>query len=57
MTALDEASPVGTDETSPSPAPDVPVTAHRTVPGRTVFTENGNTDAWIATDLTVGLDR
>ena len=28
-----------------------------TSPDRTVFTEEGNTDAWIATDMTVELDR
>ncbi|MES3162038.1 MAG: hypothetical protein PPP55_10805 [Halorubrum sp.] len=33
------------------------VAASRTSPDRTVFTENGNTDAWIATDLTVELER
>lgn len=33
------------------------VAMSRTSPGRTVFTVQGNTDAWIATDLTVDLDR
>jgi hypothetical protein len=33
------------------------VAASRCSPDRTVFTEQGNTDAWIATDLTVELDR
>ena len=33
------------------------VAAHETCPGRTVFIEDGNTDAWIATDLTVDLGR
>ena len=33
------------------------VTAHSTAPDRTVFTESGNTDGWIATDLTVSLVR
>jgi hypothetical protein len=33
------------------------VATHETCPGRTVFTEDGNTDAWIATDLTVDLER
>lgn len=37
--------------------PDVCISAHRTCPGRYVFTENGNVDGWIATDLTVSLDR
>lgn len=32
---------------------DRPVTAHETRPGRVVFTEAGNSDGWIATDLTV----
>lgn len=31
------------------------VRVHETCPGRVVFTEDGNTDAWIASDLT--LDR
>jgi hypothetical protein len=29
------------------------VRAHQSRPGRVVFTEEGNTDAWIATGLTV----
>lgn len=33
------------------------VSAHRTSPDRTVFTEEGNSEAWIATDLVVDLDR
>lgn len=33
------------------------VAANRSSPERTVFTEDGNTDAWIATDLTVELRR
>ncbi|WP_418285941.1 hypothetical protein [Halorubrum sp. DTA46] len=33
------------------------VAASRCSPDRTVFTEQGNTDAWIATDLTVELKR
>ncbi|MFC6754940.1 hypothetical protein [Halorubrum tibetense] len=33
------------------------VAASHTSPDRTVFTEQGNTDAWIATDLTVELER
>ncbi|QSG03066.1 hypothetical protein [Natranaeroarchaeum sulfidigenes] len=28
-----------------------------TTPGRVVFTEDGNSDGWIATDLTVSLSR
>lgn len=33
------------------------VSAHQSSPDRTVFTEEGNSDAWIATDLTVELER
>lgn len=33
------------------------VSAHRTRPGRTVFTEQGNSDGWIASDLTVELKQ
>jgi len=47
--AADEAQAPDADETL--------VAAHETCPGRTVFTEDGNTDAWIATDLTVDLER
>jgi len=40
-----------TDEGRPA------VAASHTSPDRTVFTEEGNVDAWIATSLTVSLDR
>lgn len=33
------------------------VRAHESRPGRVVFTEEGNTDAWIATDLVVDPER
>jgi len=33
------------------------VTSHETRPGKTVFTERDNSDGWIATDLTVALER
>jgi len=33
------------------------VSAHQCTPDRTVFTEDGNSDGWIATDLTVELRR
>ncbi|USZ73306.1 MULTISPECIES: hypothetical protein [Natronosalvus] len=33
------------------------VTCHETRPGKAVFTEWNNTDGWIATDLTVDLER
>lgn len=29
------------------------VTAHTSAPGRTVLTERGNTDGWLASDLVV----
>ena len=37
------------DDTRTEPS----VSAHQSSPDRTVFTEDGNSDAWIATDLTV----
>lgn len=36
---------------------DVGLRAHSTSPGRTVFTEPDNCDGWIATDLTVDVER
>jgi hypothetical protein len=39
-----------------TPGIDHPVTAHESSPDRTVFIEDGNSDGWIATDLTVPLD-
>ncbi len=33
------------------------ITVQQTRPGRVVFTESDNPDGWIATDLTVTLDR
>lgn len=41
---------VGADE-----EPETRVTAHSATPERTVFTEEGNRDGWVATDLTVDL--
>jgi hypothetical protein len=35
----------------------IPVSTHFTNPERTVFIEEGNSDGWIATDLTVELKR
>lgn len=52
MTVADERPP-GNDDGSES---NLAVTAHNCSPERTVFTEKGNTDAWIATDTTVELD-
>lgn len=39
------------DETS------VGLRAHATSPGKTVFTEPDNSDGWIATDVTVDVER
>lgn len=33
------------------------IAAYTASPDRTVFTESGNSDGWIATDLTVDLQR
>lgn len=33
------------------------IAAHESCPGRVVFTEEGNSDGWIATDLTVEVER
>ncbi|QZX99502.1 hypothetical protein [Halobaculum rubrum] len=47
------------DQASPErdSAPETDVAALRTCPDRTVFSENGNADGWISTDLTVDLER
>lgn len=37
--------------------PEVAVMACETRPGRVVFTEEENSDAWIATDLSVEVER
>lgn len=42
-----------TDVLDPETEDDTPVTAHRSTPDRTVFTETDNPNGWIATDLTV----
>lgn len=45
-----------TTETGEDDASRVPViTAHETTPERLVFTESGNTDGWMATDITVAI--
>ena len=44
-----------TDDEPEEPA--VLVSSHETRPGKVVFTERGNTDGWIATDLSVDLER
>lgn len=48
-------SPERDSDSSPEEAVDVLVC--ETCPGRSVFVEAGNTDGWIATDLTVDPDR
>jgi hypothetical protein len=41
-------------EGTATPEDDAPrIKSHRATAERTVFTEEGNTDGWIATDLTV----
>ncbi|WP_408958809.1 hypothetical protein [Natrinema sp. 74] len=45
----------GLDEELEEPA--MVVTSHETRPGKIVFTEQDNSDGWIATDLTVDLER
>lgn len=47
-------APDHVDEDIPS---DCSVSAHECSPEKVVFTEKGNTDAWIATDHTVELRR
>lgn len=41
------------DEGEPSPSDTPTVSVCESCPGRTVFLESGNTDGWIASDLTV----
>jgi len=36
---------------------EIQVTAHTSAPDRTVLTERGNTDGWIASDVAVDLRR
>lgn len=43
----------GDDRAVPEFETDCCVTAHESSPDRIVFTEEGNTDGWIATDFTV----
>lgn len=42
-----------TDQLDERPEDELWVTAHRSRPNRVVFTEQGNTDGWIASDVTV----
>jgi hypothetical protein len=43
-------------ESQDADVPEIAVTAHQSSPGKVVFTEEGNTDAWIASDTTVSLE-
>ena len=45
-----------TDATETVEEPAVAVTSHETRPGKLVFTEQDNSDGWIATDLVVDLE-
>lgn len=57
------AVPTRPQDRTPSPADEVDdperasVSMHCTNPDRTVFIEEGNSDGWIATDLTVDLNQ
>ncbi|MFA9415570.1 hypothetical protein [Natrinema sp. HArc-T2] len=44
------------DDTPEIEEPAVAVTSHETRPGKVVFTEQNNSDGWIATDLIVDLE-
>lgn len=60
MSGLNDSPPVAGDGESDGPgvaAPDVPVTAHESTAERTVFIEDGNTDGWIASSLTVDVQE
>jgi hypothetical protein len=59
MPARDRLSADERDQSDDAPTEhlELPVTTHRTTPDRCVFTESGNTDAWISTDTTVDLER
>lgn len=49
------ASRDSTGESGPVRETETVVTAHQSAPGRTVFTAADNTDAWIASSLTLDL--
>ena len=58
MEATDTRDAVSTDEGPAVSADEGPrVSAHHTCPDRVVFTEEGNNDGWIATDVTVDPER
>lgn len=49
----DSDAPVAADAETDTPT----LSLHETRPGRNVLTEEGNTDGWIASDLTVDVPR
>jgi hypothetical protein len=53
MTDGDEIPRLRSTDGTPDATGTTPVTAHRSNPETTVFTEKGNTDGWIASDTTV----
>lgn len=59
MAAPRRRDPEQDDESSgPDPAtPEMELSVHATSPERTVFTEPGNSEGWISTDLTVDIER
>jgi hypothetical protein len=59
MTRADDSRTISDlDKTGENPDQhDRAVTVHECSPTRTVFTETGNSDGWIATDTTVDLQR
>lgn len=59
-TSQDEHEQEGLDaEEVPEPCQETldKISAHVTRPGRTVLTEDGNTEAWIASDLTLEVEE
>jgi hypothetical protein len=56
MRSVEDATVELEDEEQPDRA-ELTVTAHQSSPERVVFTEQGNTDGWIATDQTITLTR
>jgi hypothetical protein len=45
------------EDAAPQLESDARISAYTSRPDRTVFTESGNPDGWIATDLAVDLQR
>ena len=55
MAAGTQSHPEATSHPEPSPRPDISMCESR--PGKAVFLESGNTDGWLASDLTVEVTR